>query len=189
MTQRIQQSVLTGLTLVVLSIVAVEPAAAQFEHTQTGVNQFELALFAMVLVALFSSILLLFDFRVAAAVTDLIRESPIKSFAFGFLSTLFIAPFVFALMSSPLGFLILLPFAVILLLISVLGFLAAGKIVHDSWGVAFLVAVMLGGFVGGVPLFGGIAGAILWMFSIGGFVQYWYQDGEESASGRRSTYL
>lgn len=78
---------------------------------------------------------------------------------------------VVAFIAWPLGFLLALVVGIPLGIVSILGYLAVGRLVTESWHIAVVIAAIVGGITGFVPIAGGILALILGCMGIGAAVK------------------
>lgn len=122
----------------------------------------------------------------AKRTTDRVRSDPVTAFIYGLGITIAAVIVGVILVITIIGIFVVIPMFIALAIVGYLGYLAAGRSVSDDWGVALLVAIVLGVLTGAVPILGGILGFVLSSMGVGA-AYLDYRDDDASggqASGR-----
>lgn len=157
------------------------PVAAQ--RPETGVSPAGEALGAMLVTLVVGGGLIAFAPTFTDRTTRLVHEEPIETLLYGFGIGIVLMIVLVVLIVTIVGILLAIPLALVALVLSEIGYLAVGRTVSDSWGVALLVAMGASAIVGGLPIIGALLGIVLGSFGLGAAYLY-YRDGGHSSSER-----
>jgi hypothetical protein len=122
-------------------------------------------------------------------VTTVILEQPAKSFAVGLVGNFCLFGLVVILALSRIGIIVLVPLLIglipALLVVSVVGQLAVGRLLGRMWTPALVVAVLVSGLIAVVPILGYLGGLVLSSCGLGGVILCEHREDPDS-SARRS---
>lgn len=114
--------------------------------------------------------------------TRRVHDEPLKTFLYGFGVSFLLGILSGILTLTGIGILIVIPILLGVLVVGQIGYLAVGRAVSGSWGVALLVAVVAAA-VTVVPIFGTLVGFVLSGFGIGA-AYLDFRDGSPNQRGR-----
>jgi len=115
--------------------------------------------------------------------TDRILDAPGKTFIYGIGIGILGGIVAVVLVFTVIGIVVSVPILIVLAVIGYLGFLAAGRVVSESWGTVVAVAVAIAALTGGIPILGGIVGFLITSTGVGAA----YLDYREDGKGRSRT--
>ncbi len=120
--------------------------------------------------------------------TDRILDAPGETFIYGVGIGVVAVIVAVVLVFTVVGIVVSVPILIALAVVGYLGFLAAGRVVSESWGAAVAVAVAVAVVTGGVPVLGGLVGFVLNSMGIGAAYLDYRGDGTRQTRGdtRRS---
>lgn len=167
-------------------LVAVPAAAQQPRPPGPGTSPLGNAVGAALVTLLIGGALILVSPEYTTRATDRILDDPVKTFLYGAGISLLAIVVIILLFITVVGVLVAVPIVIVAIVVSELGYLAAGRVVTDEWPVALLVAIALAAVAGGVPLLGGLLGLLVSCTGIGAaFLEY--QDADSGASTDTAT--
>ncbi|AGB17121.1 hypothetical protein Halru_2540 [Halovivax ruber XH-70] len=111
-----------------------------------------------------------------STVTDMARSESGRSFLVGFVAFLGILGLIFLGLATGILLLVAIPVAFVYALLcivgSMIGLLAIGRSLAESWVSALLVAVVVSLFVSGVPFLGGLVGFVVTTVGTGAVINH-----------------
>lgn len=164
-----------------LSLLAL-PAAAQQPPDQVPTTGFSLWLDAViggVITLLIGGGFVALAPEYTERTTDRVLETPGETFLYGI--GIFVAAIVviFLLAITIVGFVLVIPLVIALVVVGELGYLAVGRSVADDWGPVLLIAIAISAVASGVPYLGGLVGFVLGCLGMGA----WYLEYRDDESG------
>lgn len=118
--------------------------------------------------------------------TTRIHDDPVGTLLYGIGIGIVVAIVLVILILTVIGILLAIPLILVVLVLNELGYLAVGRALTDSWGIALLVAMGASAIVGLVPILGGLLGLVLGSFGLGAAYFDYRDDGAESEPSRDS---
>lgn len=158
------------------SIALVDPVAAQERGpVNTGVSPLAEAVAAMGFTLVVGGLLIKFAREFTERFIDTMVENAVSSFLIGLMLSVVLA--VITLAAPSLGILPAIPFLLVLLVSTPLGYITLGGVFADSWGGSLLVGVVFAGLAAAVPLAGAVVGFVVLTTSVGAcLVSLWGSD-------------
>lgn len=170
--------------MVVPSFVA--PVVAQGQP-DTGLSPLGEAAAAMAVTLLVGGGLILFAPNYTDRTTKRIRDRPGETLLYGIGIGIVAVVILVILFVSVVGILAAIPPILVMLVAGELGYLAAGRAVTDSWGLAVLVAMGASAVVGAVPVLGTLLGFVLSTLGMGAAYLDYRNDGRSRTGGHTGT--
>ena len=116
--------------------------------------------------------------------TDRILDAPGKTFIYGIGIGILGGIVAVVLVFTVIGIVVSVPILIVLAVIGYLGFLAAGRVVSESWGTVVAVAVAVAAVAGGIPVLGGFIELVLGSMGAGAAYLDCRDDGQSRSRTR-----
>ncbi|MXR50043.1 hypothetical protein GRX03_00260 [Halovenus sp. WSH3] len=170
----------------VCASVFVEPASAEVGGAaDPSFVLHERPLLTVVTIFVIGTALVLVSPEYTEDVTDTILEEPGSSFGAGLLGLFSLFGLAVILVLSRIGVVLLVPIAFGIVVVGVIGYLTAGRVVGETWPAALAVATVLGGLFSVIPVLGTIGGLVVLTLGLGGVIVHWQRGGgREGGAGR-----
>ena len=160
--------------VILATLALVDPVAAQERGpADTGVSLLAEAVAAMAFTLVVGGLLIKFAREFTERFTDTIVENAVSSFLIGLILSVVLAVTVLTVPS--LGILPAIPFLLVLLVSTPLGYITLGGVFADSWGGSLLVGVVFAGLAAAVPLAGAAVGFVVLTTSVGACLVYLWE--------------
>jgi len=168
----VRQSLRSVLSVIALLPVAVAPAAAQ-QRPGPSLSTTAEATLSVAITLLIGLALITLYREETEATTDWILQRPFSTFGRGLVIGVFLVGLIVLLVLSQIGIILLFVIVPILIVLGVMGLIAAGRVLGAGWWTALLVAVVLSGLIPVIPVLGWIVGFVLLTLAYGAAYMQW----------------
>lgn len=152
----------------------IAPVAAQ--RPEPGVSPTVSAVGAIVVTLVVGGGLITFAPEFTDRTTQQVHDRPVDALLYGIGIGVATVIALAVLAVTIVGIIPAIPLAVLAIVLSEIGYLAAGRVVTDNWIGVLVVAMGVSAVVGGIPIVGGVLGFVLSSFGLGSTFLYYRED-------------